>query len=270
MAKKIMWDGGHGGHDPGAVGNGIQEKNIVLAIVNAAMKHLSENYTGFEQSCTRSTDVFVKLSDRAKKANNYGADAFVSVHINSSANPTSNGFETFVYTKASSGSKVLQNHLHADILKTINGYGTIKDRGKKNADYAVVRETKMPAVLTEILFINNPKEASLLKQKEFIDSVGQAHAVAVAKFLSLKEKVSIATEEKGTFRLMSGAFSTLESAEKVANEIKNIFNIHTFSKMDDKKICRFYTGAFSTKEAAEKAIDLIKTKFKIMLYIKEG
>src|SRR5690625_7632700 len=91
---KIYLDPGHGGHDPGAVGKRSKEKGNVLKVAKK-IKVILENYV-HTVKLTRSSDVFVSLSNRAKLANECGADVFVSLRINS-ATATGTGYETLNY-----------------------------------------------------------------------------------------------------------------------------------------------------------------------------
>ena len=90
----VVLDAGHGGHDPGNVGNGYKEKEIALNIVLTVGKSL-EKHPNIKVIYTRKTDIFVPLRDRAKVANDADADLFVSVHCNSH-NSSAHGTETFV------------------------------------------------------------------------------------------------------------------------------------------------------------------------------
>ncbi len=90
----VVLDAGHGGHDPGNVGNGYKEKNIALKIVLKVGKIL-EKQTNIKVLYTRKTDVFIKLKDRGPVANKADADLFVSVHCNSHSSQA-HGTETFV------------------------------------------------------------------------------------------------------------------------------------------------------------------------------
>ncbi|MCX8009335.1 MAG: N-acetylmuramoyl-L-alanine amidase [Patescibacteria group bacterium] len=216
---KIMWDKGHGGNDPGAVANGLQEKQLTHKIVEYAMSYLEENYTGFEQRVTREGDQTLTLSQRSDMANAWGADVFVSVHINAGKGT---GFETYVYNGGVSSKTVaLQNVLHGEILAVMRQFGNITERGKKRANYAVLRETKLPAVLTENLFIDS-NDAKLLKNEVFLKAVGEAHARGVAKFLGLEEKQK--PQQKASdgklYRVQVGAFADRENAERLAEELK--------------------------------------------------
>ncbi|MCG6182884.1 N-acetylmuramoyl-L-alanine amidase [Anoxybacillus sp. LAT_38] len=217
--KKIKWDKGHGGSDPGAVANGLKEKDLTHRIVEYAMDYLEANYTGFKQRTTRAGDQTLTLSQRADKANKWGADVFISVHINAGKGT---GFESFVYNGGVSSQTVaLQNVLHNEILSAMRQFGNITDRGKKRANYAVLRETKMPAVLTENLFIDS-NDAKLLKNEAFLKAVGEAHARGVAKFLGLPQKAK--SQQKVSdgklYRVQVGAFANRENAERLAAELK--------------------------------------------------
>lgn len=90
----VVLDAGHGGNDPGNVGNGYKEKEIALNIVLTVGKSL-EKHPNIKVIYTRKTDVFVPLRERAKIANNADADLFVSVHCNSH-HSSAHGTETFV------------------------------------------------------------------------------------------------------------------------------------------------------------------------------
>ncbi|QKN78637.1 N-acetylmuramoyl-L-alanine amidase [Bacillus pumilus] len=187
MTKKIMIDPGHGGHDPGAVANGLKEKDLVLTIAKKT-KAILEKVYGAAVKLTRSTDVYIDLSQRARLANNWGADYFASIHINAGGGT---GFETFRFDKlsASSSTGKQQKIVHDAIYKKIKGKSG--DRGTKSKDLAVLRETKMPAVLTENLFIDCKEDATLLKQESFLDALAAGHADGIAAAVGLKKVSSI-------------------------------------------------------------------------------
>ncbi|WP_322016228.1 N-acetylmuramoyl-L-alanine amidase [Bacillus licheniformis] len=180
--KKVWLDAGHGGTDPGASGYGLKEKDVVLKIVKYAKSYLEANYKNVQVKLTRSTDVFYELSKRASMANQWGADLFVSVHANAGGGT---GFETFRYPGTAGKTLELQKALHNEILTTMKAYGQIADRGLKQANLAVVRETRMPVVLTENLFIDRKEDAERLKDSGFLKAVGEAHARGIAKYLGL-------------------------------------------------------------------------------------
>ncbi|WP_232732099.1 N-acetylmuramoyl-L-alanine amidase [Bacillus sp. mrc49] len=138
---KIFIDRGHGGRDPGAVGNGLREKDITLKIGKRIRDILAE-YEKVTVKMSRTSDTFLSLSDRTKAANKWGADIFLSIHINAGGGT---GYEDYIHTSASAKAKTYQNMIHTEIIKLIN----LRDRGKKKSNFHVVREAKMPGVLTE-------------------------------------------------------------------------------------------------------------------------
>lgn len=217
---KIFLDAGHGGKDPGACAFGLKEKDLTLSIVKKIGKLLCD-YEGVQVLYSRTGDTYPSLSERAAMANKACADLFISVHIN--ATPSGNGFETFIHTNASSKTVAYQNVLHPEVMKAI---GNVKDRGKKRANYAVLRQTDMPAILTENLFIDNPTDNKLLQQESFIDKVAEGHVNGVVKIFGLKKKASpkpVETKPKSDgklYKVQVGAFADPKNAEKLAEELK--------------------------------------------------
>ncbi|WP_128102776.1 N-acetylmuramoyl-L-alanine amidase [Paenibacillus sp. DCT19] len=184
---KVWIDAGHGGTDPGAVGHGIQEKDIALKVSLGIKERLEAAYADVQVLLSRSTDVFLELRDRTAKANAAGADILVSIHCN--AGGGKGGFETFRYTSASQGSIKLQDALHKAIIGKVGGI----DRGQKAQNLHMVRESKMPAVLTENLFIDVVADADRLKQASVIDAIIDGHVQGIVSYLGLESKLK---EEK--------------------------------------------------------------------------
>lgn len=188
---KIIIDAGHGGEDPGAIANNLQEKNITLLVSKYMQDYLDENYTDHEVTLTRSTDVYIDLSERANIANKIDADVFISNHVNAGGGT---GFESFIYNKPSAEAITLQKDVNEVALSVLKKYGLgAHGEDKKRANLAVVRETKMPAILTEMCFIDS-NDANLLKKDEFLQEMAAAYAQGVAKFLGLKAKDQITSE----------------------------------------------------------------------------
>lgn len=183
--KKVWIDAGHGGKDPGAVGNGLKEKDIALTISLGVNDRLEAEYEGVQVVLSRSTDVFLELKERTDVANKAGADLLVSIHCN--AGGGSGGFESFRYTNASAASRSLQNVLHTEIMAALKPFG-VNDRGQKAENLHMVRESKMPAVLTENLFIDVTTDAAKLKRQDVIDALIVGHVSGIAKYLGLKKK----------------------------------------------------------------------------------
>ncbi|WP_339316856.1 N-acetylmuramoyl-L-alanine amidase [Paenibacillus sp. FSL R10-2734] len=185
--KKVWIDAGHGGKDPGAVVNGLKEKDIALPVALEIKKRLETNYDGVQVLLSRSSDVFLELKERTDLANKAGADLLVSIHCN--AGGGSGGFETFRYTKASAASPALQNVLHKEIMYMLNKVAVgVIDRGQKAKNLHMVRESKMPAVLTENLFLDVATDAAKLKKDVVIQAIIDGHVTGIAKYLGLKKK----------------------------------------------------------------------------------
>ena len=178
---KIFIDPGHGGSDPGAVGNGLQEKNLTLNIATRVRSILISEYENVSIQMSRTGDQTVSLTSRTNAANRWGADFYLSIHINSGGGT---GFETFRYSGVGRPTSTYQQRIHDSIMAEI----TLKDRGIKQANFHVLRETRMPAILTENGFIDSRNDANLLNSSSFIESLARGHANGVASALNLRKK----------------------------------------------------------------------------------
>ena len=183
--KKVWIDAGHGGKDSGATGNGLKEKDVVLALSLAIKKQMESEYEEVQVLLSRSTDVFVELRDRTGKANAASADILVSVHCN--AGGGAGGFESYRYISASAATVRLQNLLHTEIMAGLKPFG-VADRGQKTGNLHMCRESRMPAVLTENLFIDAVSDAAKLKQPAVMEAIANGHVLGIAKYLGLKKK----------------------------------------------------------------------------------
>lgn len=197
---KLWLDAGHGGKDSGALGFGLKEKDLNLTLVKKIGK-LLESYQNVDIRYSRVDDRFLELRERTNKANDAGADYFFSVHIN--ATPTGTGFESFIYNDASAKSVAYQNVIHAEIMKQLDN---VKDRGKQRANFHVLRESEMPAILTENLFIDNPNDNKKLQQNDFLDKIVLGHVNGIVSAFGLKLK-----EINQKYTIRSG-----ETLEKIA------------------------------------------------------
>lgn len=173
---KVFIDPGHGGKNPGAIGpNGLQEANVNLDI-GLKLGRILSNW-GYEINYSRTTDTTVTLSERARLANEWEANYFVSIHCNSNVNPEANGTSTYFYrtgTIAESFALTVNNSLVRQIER--------KDLGIFSANFAVLRLTRMPAILVETAFISNPYEASLLATNTFRQNCAVGIANGIAEF----------------------------------------------------------------------------------------
>jgi N-acetylmuramoyl-L-alanine amidase len=218
---KIYLDAGHGGKDSGAVGNGLLEKNVVLDLAKRIEAKL-KNYNNVQVMQTRTTDIFLELSERADKANAWGADCFVSLHLNANENVTAKGFETYIWNGSVGPDTIaFQNVLHTEVFRQIGPNTT--DRGKKRANFAVLRESNMKAILGENLFVTNSTEASLLKQTTFLEKVAQGYVNGLEKFFGLVKETRPPTTDTPVsdvlYQVVAGTFKNRDNAE---NQVKKL------------------------------------------------
>ncbi len=177
---KIYIDPGHGGSDPGAVGpTGLKEKDINLSIAIDVGQILQKH--GISAILTRQDDSRVELADRVKIANDNGADYFVSIHNNSASNPAATGTETFAFPNSDRGTK-LADAVQRSLVNEIK----LANRGVKHKGLFVLKNTKMPAILVEIAFINNPKEEKLLKDPGFLNKASIGISKGILTFLGME------------------------------------------------------------------------------------
>lgn len=151
----IVIDPGHGGTDPGAVYYGRNEKDDNLRLGLAVAERLRN--LGYNVVMTRDSDKNVSLGERSNISNNANADLFVSLHRNASTNPNYNGLETYVYLSPSAASLAAAQNINSRIANA----GVQTNHGVKYADFAVLRNTKAPAVLVELGFISNAYDNTL-------------------------------------------------------------------------------------------------------------
>jgi N-acetylmuramoyl-L-alanine amidase len=205
---KICIDPGHGGADPGAVGpTGLKEKDVNLA-VGLKLAELLKSIA--EVKLTRTKDIAVSLKDRAAIANSWGADYFISVHSNSFTDRKVGGVETWAYAPGGNGEK-LAKAVQAELVK-VTGFA---NRGVKfNSKFAVLRDTKAPAILTETGFISNSDEEKLLKTAAFREKIAKAIAQGVAKQLGKKLPEPKPAPAGKLYRVQVGAYSVRANAEQ--------------------------------------------------------
>ncbi|QNI37330.1 N-acetylmuramoyl-L-alanine amidase [Edaphobacter albus] len=215
---RIVIDAGHGGHDSGTIGvDGLQEKDVVLDVALRLGKLLHERL-GAEIIYTRSDDTFIPLETRTAIANKAQADLFLSIHANSSRDPSARGVETYYlnFTSqpdalevAARENAVSDQSIHqlSDLVKKITlkdkidesrefasnveenlyaglqrGNAGLKNRGVKKAPFVVLIGANMPSILAEISFVTNPRDAEQLRQPEYRQRVAESLYKGVEKY----------------------------------------------------------------------------------------
>lgn len=191
QGKKIMVDPGHGGGDSGAVGPAGSKESLINLNVGLKLRDKLESL-GAEVRMTRDTDRKVSHPDasqseelraRVALANAWPAEVYVSVHANSNANSAAHGTETYHSRNASAKSKEMAANVHAEMVKATG----FRDRKVKQADFYVIKNTNMPAILVETGFVSNPVEEAHLVNPEMQDKMAQAIANGVEQTFGLNE-----------------------------------------------------------------------------------
>jgi len=171
----ICLDPGHGGEDPGAVRDGLAEKEITLQVALAAAAALREKH---RVVLTRERDRYLTLADRRRIAAQAEADFFVSVHVNAAARPQARGFEVLVRPQQGPASR----ELALCILEAIaERFPERRNRGIRTAVLAVLRQSR-PGCLVEGFFLSNPEERALLARPQAQGALGAAIAQGCAAF----------------------------------------------------------------------------------------
>jgi len=230
--SRIVLDAGHGGHDPGARGNGMNEAELVLD-VTLRLRDLLEKQPGIEVTLTRDSDEFIQLEERTAIANRTGADLFLSIHANASRNAQARGVETYFLNFASNpeaeavaarensasgktmhslpeivraialNNKIDESRDFADMVqksmvrRLSSKNKTVRDLGVKQAPFVVLIGAGMPSVLAEISFITNKQDGSLLKTGAYRQQIAESLFDAVVRYQrSLKGVRAVASAKE--------------------------------------------------------------------------
>lgn len=262
---RIFIDAGHGGKDFGAMGNDLHEKDVVLDIAMRIKNGLSV-YKDAQVLLSREKDKYLSLDERTDEANAWRADVLISIHNNSAKEKSPKGFESFIYSgNVSSGTIAFQNVLHAEILQAIGA--EVEDRGKKRANFHMLRESNMKAVLTENLFLSNASDANLLKSSSFRQKIANGHIMGIVKFLGLQQleqPTKKPTREK-LYKVQVGAFKNEINANVLSKELR-FKGYRSFVLVQDG-LYKVQVGAFEDRDNAE-ALEKLLLKEGYEPYIK--
>lgn len=227
---RIVVDAGHGGHDTGTIGpNGIMEKDLVLDVA-LRLGRLLETRLGADVIYTRDDDTFIPLETRTAVANEHQADLFISVHANSSPDPSARGVETYYLNFTSDPSalevaarenavsqksifelqdlvkkitlkeKIEESHeLASDVQHSLysglaSKHSTLRDRGVKKAPFVVLIGANMPSILAEISFVSNPADAAKLETPDYREKIAESLYKGVAKYAGGLSGVKVASK----------------------------------------------------------------------------
>jgi N-acetylmuramoyl-L-alanine amidase len=227
---RIVIDAGHGGHDTGTIGpNGLLEKDLVLDVA-LRLGRLLKGKMGADVVYTRDDDTFIPLETRTAIANQHQADLFISIHANSSQDPSARGVETYYLNfnpspdaleVAARENAVSEKSVHelGDLVKKIalkekvdesREFATdvqhslylglagkeksMRDRGVKKAPFIVLIGANMPSILAEISFVSNPGDERKLQTPEYRQKVAESLYKGVARYINGLSGVKVAAK----------------------------------------------------------------------------
>jgi N-acetylmuramoyl-L-alanine amidase len=187
LGPVIMIDPGHGGpNDTGAKGRlapDYMEKNLTLATAMFLKDYL--NQMGFKTLMVRQEDIFINRYVRARLANEKQPKLYVSIHYNFAPHHSAHGIEVFYYQNDADKERSNRSkRLGEAVLKRVITKTGAKSRGVKNGNYAVIRETNMPAVIVEGGFMTNEQEMNKLKDPAYLKKIALGIAEGVHDYLS--------------------------------------------------------------------------------------
>ena len=218
---RLIFDYGHGGTDPGAMYKGRKEADDVLSIGKSVATEVRRHGVTLDE--TRTTDKTVTLRERSNLENRKKYDYFISFHRNAFQPEKAKGVETFLYTTGGAQAKQLAERIQKELVAV--GFA---NRGVKRANFHVLRETKAPAVLIEIGFIDNTADNQLFdkKRKQIVEGIARAILNQVGVTYKAVASNSV-TPEKPTssstgtlYRVMAGSFANKANAEKQVAKLK--------------------------------------------------
>lgn len=250
---KIWNDEGHGGYDPGAMGHGLSEKNITLAIGERVHTILRDKASSVEVNRTRSSDVYVSLSERAKRANNWGADFFASYHVDAGGG---NRFTTYIHPSAPEQTKRIADGIHKEVATFFQKYG-IEDGGIRRENFAVLRETKMDACLFENGFIDHESHAKLLADETFLGELALVYACAYANVFGF-----VLASNLSSYRIYLGDFNSIEWTAVTLQTVKRLFTDYgVWTECLESCNHRIVIGDFNSKSWVEETFIKLKKEF---------
>lgn len=222
--RTIMIDAGHGGKDPGAVANGLQEKKLNLRMAKILGGKLKDQ--GFEVHYTRTGDSFIPLEERTAMANAKNADLFISIHCNAHKDKTAKGLEVYYLNLATDAqavrvaarengvsakkisdmqfilsdlmlnSKINESRQMAalveeETLRVMRPKYSLSSHGSKGAFFYVLTGARMPSILVELGYLTNPAEAARLNTDAYLETMAQGLTRGVLAYKKKLERFAL-------------------------------------------------------------------------------
>lgn len=213
---RLCFDYGHGGEDSGACYKGRKESNDVLSLGKAVAAEVRRHGVTVDE--TRTSDSTVSLDDRSGFENRNSYDYFISFHRNAFQPEQAKGCETYTYLNAGAKSKGLAEKVQAGLVTL--GFA---NRGVKEANFHVLRETKASAVLIEIGFIDNTGDNNLFdaKRSEIIRVLAKVILAQVGVNYIEPSVPTQAESDQTLYRVMVGSYSIRKNAEDQMQKLKS-------------------------------------------------
>ena len=210
---KVFLGIGHGGSDPGAVANGVKEKDLNLSIALACRDMLE--WYGVTVGMSRTKDENDPIGEEVKECNAFAPDFAVDIHNNAGGG---DGGEVFYHYGGGKG-RVLAENILAEIVKVGQNSRGIKTRRNSSGKdyYAFIRNTNCPAVIVECAFVDNPTDLQILSTEEKRKEMGVAIAKGILKTLGVEIQ-----SEKGYWKVQVGAYLYKENAVAMQKKIKAV------------------------------------------------
>lgn len=222
--RTIMIDAGHGGRDPGAVSNGLEEKDINLRMAMIMGRTLQAQ--GFEVHYTRTTDKFIPLEERTAMANAKNADLFISLHCNAYKDGSAKGLEVYYLNLATDAqavrvaarengvsakkisdmqfilsdlmlnskineSRQMASLVEQETLRTMRPKHPFSSHGSKGAFFYVLTGARMPSILVELGYLTNPAEAAKLNSDAYLETMAKGLAGGVLAYKKKLERFAL-------------------------------------------------------------------------------
>ncbi|MED4136758.1 SH3 domain-containing protein [Priestia megaterium] len=175
--KIIVVDAGHGGYDPGTSGGSSIEKNLALTTAKLVASRLAN--AGANVFMTRSNDTFISLSGRVDVSEAKHADAFISIHYNSSTSSSANGVMSFYYNE--SKDKELAKYIQESMMENVT---SMKNQGVRFGNYYVLRENNQRAVLLELGFLSNAHDEQIVSSNAYQQQISTGIYQGIARYFA--------------------------------------------------------------------------------------
>lgn len=213
MAKKVFLEVGHGGSDPGCVGNGLKEKDLTLTIAKAAQDELERH--GVDVKLSRKKDENDRIEEAIKECNTYNPDVAAGIHINAGKG---DGAEVYHSIYGGTGKTMAKNILAEIVELGQNSRGVKTKKNSSGSDYyAFIRQTKAPAVIVECAFIDTKKDIKIIDTKAEQKAMGVAIAKGILKTLKITWK---SHDDPKQYKVYVGEKFTKEQAKAMEKKLE--------------------------------------------------